>query len=344
MNRVRIRGLQSFEYEHPTDRAALDYLRKIPVVPNVIDAVQTQSNNTIRTNMLGNNVRVTEKQFPSIYRLMREACEVLDVEEPLFYLSSDPELNAYTSCPDKPIVCISGYLLDMLDDDETLFVIGHELSHIKSRHLTYSVIGSLITMGVLQYVLPFGGNTVEAIVRYAYCQWERAGEYSCDRGGYLACQNFEASCKALMKIAGFSKRYMNELNITEFIKQGEGFEDIDENQLGKIQKIIFSHSSSSHPWTVARVKQLLKYRESGQYDSVLQRMTQIDKKSDMDNLSKRVYYESSHLPELTTESAVVDPSIQYKEKPTQTRICGFCQKDTDANNPICVNCGLSSFI
>ena len=276
MERTIIKGLQSAEYEHPLDRTALETLRKIPLFPKVLDLCSVPQNSIARLELLGSNLKVTERQMPSLHKIMREACEVLDVEVPLFYISSSPQLNAYTACPDKPIVCVYSYLIDMLDDDELRFVIGHELSHIKSQHITYQALGTILAENLLGAILStvpglstFSQPAIYAL-NYAYYEWFRAAELSCDRGGYLACQNFTASCKALMKLAGSSQRYVNELNLDEFIVQSKDFQDESSGSLGMVQKIILSNGRS-HPWSVSRVHELIKFNDNGMYADVLAR-------------------------------------------------------------------------
>lgn len=276
MARTIIKDLHPSEYEHPLDRSALEALRKIPLFPKVLELCTVPQNSITRMELLGSNLKVTERQMPSIYKIMREACEALDVPEPLFYISSSPQLNAYTACPDKPIVCVYGYLLDMMDDDELRFVIGHELSHIKSQHIIYQALGTILGQNLLAAILStvpglstFSQPAIYAL-NYAYYEWYRAAELSCDRGGYLACQNFAASCKALMKLAGSSQRYVNELNLDEFIAQSKDFQDSGTGGLGMVQKIILSNGRS-HPWSVSRVHELSKFNESGLYTQILER-------------------------------------------------------------------------
>ncbi len=273
-----ITNLQPSEYEHPLDRVALEALRKIPLFPKVLELCTVPQNSITRLELLGSNLKVTERQMPSLYKLMREACEALEVEEPLFYVSSAPQLNAYTACPDKPIVCIYSYLLDILTDDEVRFVIGHELAHIKSQHIVYQALGTILGENLLSAVLStvpglstFSQPAIYAL-NYAYYEWYRAAEFSCDRGGYLACQNFKASCTALMKLAGSSHRYVNELQLDEFIEQSRNFESVSSEGLGLVQKIILSNGRS-HPWSVSRVHELIKFNDSGQYTDVLERKT-----------------------------------------------------------------------
>jgi Zn-dependent protease with chaperone function len=275
-NRVILSGLNTKEYEHSMDKVTLDTLRKIPILPKLIELVQTPTSMVTRYAMLGSDLRITEKQFPSLYKIFRKACDVLEVPEPLFYLSTNPELNAYTACPDKPIIKIYSYLLDILEEDEIMFVLGHELSHIKSRHLVYSLLGELLSTGALRMIVStIPGMSVlytpaEISLNYALYQWLRAAEYTCDRGGFLACQNFEASCSALMKLSGYSRKYANELSLDEFFAQAQSFQEENEAALGKIQQILLSFGQT-HPWGVLRVRELMKFRDNGDYDKILRR-------------------------------------------------------------------------
>jgi len=274
--RVVLTGLSTREYEHSLDKTALDALKKIPLLPKLIELVETPASMVRRYSMLGSDLRITERQFPSLYKIFRQACDIMEVPEPLFYVSTAPELNAYTACPDKPIIKIYSYLLDILEDDEIMFVLGHELSHIKSRHLVYSLLGSLLSTGALKIIVStIPGLSVlytpaEISLNYALYQWMRASEYTCDRGGFLACQNFDASCRALMKLAGYSRKYANEANLEEFFAQAQAFNDENEAALGKVQQILLSFGQT-HPWGVLRVRELMKFRDEGNYDKILRR-------------------------------------------------------------------------
>ena len=277
MKRTVISNLSSQEYEHPLDRIALENLKKVPLLPKIIDTVNVPYNTIIRAIHSGSYLRISDKQMPSIYKLMREACDILGVDEPEFYVSSEANISAYTGCPDKPLVCISRYLLDIMDDNEIMFVIGHELAHIKSQHLIYSAVAQILRQGLLETILSSipgaglvsGGATIA--LNYALFEWYQAGELTCDRGGYLACQDFKASCGALMKLAGSSQRYIKELSLDEFLNQAQNFEDTNSGALGNVQKIILSYIAATHPYTVSRVRELMKFDKDGLYSNIMQR-------------------------------------------------------------------------
>ncbi|MDR2901608.1 MAG: M48 family metallopeptidase [Lactobacillales bacterium] len=273
---VTLKDLHSTEYEHPLDRAALNTLRKIPLFPKILELCDIPQNTIARMELLGSNIRVSDKQMPSLYKILRKTCDALEMEEPMLYVSSVPELNAYTACPDKPIICMYGSLLDMMDENELAFVIGHELAHIKSHHITYQSLGAILAENLLETALSMipGLSTVAGpaimAINYAYYEWYRAAELTCDRGGLLACQDFKASCSALMKLAGGNMRFAKELNLDEFIAQSKTFQEAGSDNMGKLQKIILSNGRS-HPWAVSRVHELIKFKDSGLYDQVLAR-------------------------------------------------------------------------
>ena len=277
--RLILQNLNSPEYEHPLDRTTLKALKSIPLFPKLLEMIDVPYNNLRRLEFMGSRLRVGEKQLPAIYRIMREACDILDVDEPAIYIDSGSDVNAYVMCSDKPILCISNTLLDIMDDDELMFVIGHELAHIKSGHVLYDSVGWVLKQGIINVMfssipgLSLLSDAVAVSLNYAYYKWSQAAEFTCDRGGYLACQNFTASCRALMKLACPSQKYLNELNLNEFLEQGRTFEDIDSSGLGNVQKIILSYGST-HPWMVSRTRELLRFAESGEYSNVIQRKTE----------------------------------------------------------------------
>ena len=282
MERTAIANLSSLEYEHPLDRIALENLKKVPILPKLIEVVNIPYNTLIRGVHSGSNLRINERQMPSVYKRMREACEILEVDEPEFYLGSERDINAYTACPDKPIVRISRGCLEDMDDDELMFVLGHELAHIKSEHITYSTLARILSDGMLEVVLSsvpglgLASGGLNMALNYALFTWYQSAELTCDRGGYLVSQNFTASCTALMKLAGFSQKHINELSLDEFINQARNFENIESDTLGSVQKIILSYMAASHPYTVSRVHELLKFEEGGTYSDILQRKTKQD--------------------------------------------------------------------
>ncbi len=70
--------------------------------------------------------------------MVRDACYILDMPEvPELYVRQDPTPNAMALGSDHPFIVLNTGLIDLLDDEELRFVIGHEVGHILSGHAVY---------------------------------------------------------------------------------------------------------------------------------------------------------------------------------------------------------------
>ena len=58
------------------------------------------------------------------------------------------------------------------------------------------------------------------------------------------------------------------MDIKEFIKQVEEFKGFDQDHINKNKKK-FLELSQSHPWTIMRAHEILKWVESGRYQQIL---------------------------------------------------------------------------
>ena len=88
----------------------------------------------------GSYLKISNDNLQKVYSLYSEACAILDIEKiPDLFLSFDPRINGYTSGVEKPFIVLTTGAIDLLDDDELMFLIGHELGHIKARHVLYTV-------------------------------------------------------------------------------------------------------------------------------------------------------------------------------------------------------------
>ncbi len=136
-SRMRFPEIGPQAYEHPTDRAALVALRKVKgfelVLRRLFGAVPERR---LRLLYLANGVRVGPDQLPQLDRSLDEACEILDMaEKPELYVVGDPRVNAMSVGLDTPFIVFISSLLQIIDPDELIFVIGHEVGHILSGHV-----------------------------------------------------------------------------------------------------------------------------------------------------------------------------------------------------------------
>lgn len=261
-------NLQSNEYEHPFDRAALEALRKVPGFDTVMNFVLNWT--TIRWHVVelcGSNFHVTNDSCPELYKLVREAAETLDIDRlPEIYTQWSYGINAYTTgYKDNTIMVIQSGAVDLMSDPELCYVIGHEAGHIKSGHVLYHVIVNFFSQIVANTVI---AGKLALPLQLALNYWYRMSEFTADRAGLLVCQDLDAVLSAIMKMAGIPKRYFNTANPHVFAEQAKEFMSKYGDTIDKIIRNI-SILDDTHPWTVMRAYELIKWVESGEYDRLL---------------------------------------------------------------------------
>jgi Zn-dependent protease with chaperone function len=271
--RTRITNLNSNEYEHPLDRkmlAALKDTAGFDILAHKFHEFGIEP--TLRIRCAGSNIKVTEKNFPELNQMLRNACTILGVDKiPDLYIQQG-FINAMTNGVENPFIVIHAGCVALLTEDEMMFLLGHELGHIKSHHLLYHSMCNVLPMvGDAIDSATFGvGGLLISGVRAALMNWQRMSEFTADRAGLLCCQNINASYTLLMKIAGAPPKYYNQLRVEDFIEQAREFSDLDMLAKNKVAKFI-SILTTDHPWTVMRGGELSKWVEAGGYERVMNR-------------------------------------------------------------------------
>ena len=272
MTPINLTGLRSQEYEHPDDGAALEALRNTGGLETVATALSAASvERMLRIQTTGSYLRVTADSIPELYSLFTSARERLSLTYvPELYIGSGESINAFTAGVKHPIIVINSGTVDHLTDDELLFVIAHEMGHIKSGHVLYYQMASLIpVIGSIVGDLTFNiGKLLSMGLEYALLHWQRTSELTADRAGLLACQNAETAFRAMMKLAGLPRKYTASTNVEDFLQQAREFQSLDSSTIDKVAKYL-SISGVTHPWTVMRAKELLNWIETRGYERVL---------------------------------------------------------------------------
>ena len=223
--RVRLTGISSRAYEHPADRSALVALRKLSGFDTLLRKLFGLFNErAFRLTYLAGAVRVSERQFPHIYELVRDGSYILDLDEvPEVYVTQNPLVNAMALGRDKPFIVITTGMVNLYDPEELRWVVGHELGHILSGHVVYrTMLLILLRLAARVAFLPITLG-LGAII-WGLEEWFRKSELSCDRAGLLAGQDVDAARRALMKLAGGAQ--LSELNPDAFREQAHEYDAV----------------------------------------------------------------------------------------------------------------------
>jgi Zn-dependent protease with chaperone function len=266
-SRVRLPGLSSRTYEHPADRSALVALRKLTGFDTLLKLMNSLFNErAMRLNFLASSVRVSERQFPHVYEMLRDGCYILDIDTvPDLFISQTPMVNAIALGMDKPFIVLNSGLVDLMDSEELRTVIGHELGHVKSGHAVYrTMLYNLISLAQRVAWLPIADIGLRAII-WGLEEWFRKSELSCDRAGLLASQDIDASRRALMKMAGGSR--LAEMNADAFHEQAREYDAVPDLRDSVLK--ILQLQGNTHPFAVVRYAELDHWIASGAYERIL---------------------------------------------------------------------------
>ncbi|MCW2833819.1 MAG: peptidase Ste24p [Nocardioides sp.] len=265
--RVRLSGVSSRAWEHPTDRGALVALRKLRGFDTILKTLSGLINERQwRLLLLGSAVRVDERQFPVLHRLLADVGTTLDAADlPELYVRASPAFTAEAVGMNKPVIILSSGLIDLLDEEELRFVIGHELGHALSGHAVYrTLLLRLVGMTGIFNAMPGGALGLRAIVA-ALMEWSRKSELSADRAGLLATQDPAVATRVHMKLA--SGGHIEDLDITSFFAQAAEYEETEDLRDSVLK--LFLVEGKALPFNVVRASELRRWTESGEYTAIL---------------------------------------------------------------------------
>ena len=311
MKRSKLIGLNSREYEHPFDREALKKLEAIPGVKTIFTKISELWDEKIQyINNAGSNLLVTNENLPKVNDLLNQACSILDIEDvPPVYISTDGgfQVNAYAAGVKIPYIVINTRSIEALEDDELLCLLAHELAHIKSEHVLYYSLartfqGSLVN--IINSVSLGLGKIPAQTISIALDYWSRMSEFSADRASLLVTQDYKINVRLQMKLAGLPANCNIAKFEESFLKQAREFDENNIEVINKFLKVAMT-IDRSHPWTVLRASEYLKWIDSGEYEKILKRET------------------------------IIEESIAQ----TQELLCPQCNAQISENFKFCKNCG-----
>ena len=242
-------------YAYSTDLRVLRTLSYARPVRIAAEATVRAFKAWVQSDLLGNSVRVSQRQFPHLHNIVAECAERLSIPVPTVYVYQNfASINAATYGTEADsFILINSATVDKLTPQELKFVIGHECGHIQNSHVTY--------MTALHFVTNVGGMIVRSIslpARIALQQWSRAAEITCDRAGLLCVDDVDVAVSTMVRLAVGSRQLAEDIDIDEYLAQLEGIR----SGVGRVSEYM-----SSHPYLPKRVRALHLFAQSDYYQS-----------------------------------------------------------------------------
>lgn len=264
--RRKLDEIAPVSWEHPADRAALQTLRAIPGLDELVRRVMSfLGERGVRQLFTADSVRVNERQRPALNTLYNEVLDTLDwPERPDLFVTQTPFVNAMAVGFQKPFIVVHTGALSMLAEPQQRVLLGHEVGHVMSGHSTYSTLALLF--------LSFGFNAIPGLglialpIQLALLEWYRKAEFSADRAGLLASQEPLDAMRMFLLFAG-GKAGPDEINLDEFLAQAQQYES-DTGAIDMLFKLL-NVSGRTHPFNTVRAAELQRWIQSGGYDAIM---------------------------------------------------------------------------
>lgn len=269
-SRVRFPNLRSDSFQHPIDVRATKALQRLFGIEAVLRNFLRVAEQSLFFQNIGTGVKVTDKQYPSIYAMLTEACHVLSLPVPELYIRQNPIPNAYTLAVqgNRPFIVIHSSLIDLLTPKEVQAVIAHELGHLKSEHGVWLTMANLLLLVSTSTLGGDFGRVVYEALNMRLLEWQRSAELTCDRAMLLVMQDSAIVISALMKLAGGTTKYAKEMDVDEYLAQADQFEKESQTRLGTLMRRSMT-LATTHPLPIFRVRELKRWSESNHFRSLM---------------------------------------------------------------------------
>ncbi len=178
----------------------------------------------------GNTTRIDAGQMPDLHARLEKCCRTLGIETlPEAYLAhGNGVFNAFaTRVLGRNFLVLLSDMVDALEEQPGAidFYIGHELGHIRRRHLVWA---PLLAPALL---LPLLGAA-----------YSRAREYTCDRHGLACCERPNDALRSLAALAAGGQRW-KALDLVRFQEQA---------QISGGFWMSFNELTGGYPWLTKR--------------------------------------------------------------------------------------------
>ena len=264
--RTTIKKLNISSLLHPEDKSTMDTLQGIPGFKTAIDAtVVNLMERYAAIEYISDGINVSPQSQPLLYQQLCEACRILNVKNiPACSTDWEYDISIFSVGEQNPRIILQSGTVDLLNSDELLFMLGHELGHIKCGHKTYQMLVEAVYNPLLTKEL----GIIVNVIKLPLLNWYRMSDFTADRMGLLCCQDIRVALSTMIKMAGLPKKYYESINIDSFLQQAIDFNKNHSDTLDEVIKFM-SINAASMPWLVVRAGELYSWYQSGAYNQII---------------------------------------------------------------------------
>jgi Zn-dependent protease with chaperone function len=194
--------------------------------------------------------RVTPQDMPELIPLVRRGTSRLRPGDIEVFVAPSQMLNAYTFGLSSPkVVVLYSALFQVMDEDELMFILGHELGHVALGHTWLNSLAGGMAGIPSSWSAGF-------ILTMTFLWWNRTCEFSADRAGLLACGSLDKAVTALVKLVAGPQAHTR-ADLAAVYRQ---IDAEDDTFMGSL-----SETLGTHPMLIRRIQELRRYAGTAEY-------------------------------------------------------------------------------
>lgn len=225
-------------------RYRYDNLKELDINNSAVNKSLNYSSPILKS-LLSTSVKVTPEIFPKIDQSIKSVFKKLQLKNNFNFFVTANHNQTQAACAmmpesDSAEIIITSKMIELLNEKELQYVLGHEISHHYYQHNIY----------------PSPNQAKSKIELLKLLHLSRASEISADRAGFLGSGGIENSLKAMLKItSGLGEEHLT-FNFSSYLDQLRELKQIkgDQNQM-----------YSTHPSFLNRMQALVWFSMSHEY-------------------------------------------------------------------------------
>jgi hypothetical protein len=192
--------LTADDFLYPGDKMNLSVIEDAGWLPGILANARLGGQaKSLRESLPSRGVRV--ENLSDLDLCMRRCGDRLGLEVlPEAFVMPSTVLNAgVTGTERNPLLMVTQVALQVLNAAEMEMLIGHELAHVKSRHMLYHTAAESIATGGSLLASFFGAGLIVYPIQMSLLAWYRESEISADRAAILLGEDLGAFESMLTK-------------------------------------------------------------------------------------------------------------------------------------------------
>ncbi len=216
-------------YKHPLEDKCATDMKKIMVATDILsDYYDKFVKEALLPDLIGKAVRVSSTQFPKVHKIILNISGILNIKPPEAFVVESLYYDVNAEGLNDPWLQISAKTIYDLPDEELIFLIGRQLTHIQCGHMYDEVLmeQTIEALNLLKHTpaavlnIVGGLEATQTTYRFVMAKWSRISEFTADAGAYLLCdKNIKACVNAILTTVFNNRLLAKEINVGEYIKQ-----------------------------------------------------------------------------------------------------------------------------